>query len=427
MLYKNLSADELKNIETIQKKKMETYKSRGYNLNMARGKLSQEQLELSMPILKCLDENNIKETKNGIDVRNYGGNRGIDEARQFFADILSVDKDMVIVLDNSSLSLMYDCISFSYQFGLFGSQPWYKEKTKFLCPVPGYDRHFSICELFGIEMIPIETDRNGPDMEKVKAYVETDPQIKGIFCVPKYSNPSGITYSRQTVTDFAALTPAAPDFRIYWDNAYIVHGFKEKKDNLLNIFDACCEHNSADMVLEFASTSKITFPGAGISCIASTKSNLDQIIKFMSYRKIGPNKVNQLRHCLFLNSVDKLKQHMEKHAEILRPRFEFIADVLQREIEPLGIGRFTNPNGGYFISFNSINGCAKRIVSLCKEAGLTLTDAGATYPYKNDPHDSNIRIAPTYPAFDELKLSMEIFVAAVKLASAQKLLENNKL
>lgn len=311
-------------------------------------------------------------------------------------------------------------------FGVLGSTPWCKlDKVKFLCPVPGYDRHFAITEQFGIEMINVPMTCDGPDMDLVEKYVNEDPAVKGIWCVPKYSNPQGYTYSNETVKRFASLKPAAEDFRIYWDNAYAIHDlYEDKNDQLLEILGECEKAGNADMVYEFVSTSKVTFPGSGISALASSKANLDSIKDTMTIQTIGPDKLNQLRHVLYFKNIDGMKAHMMKHAAIMRPKFEAIEEVLSKELDGLEIGSWTKPNGGYFISFEAMEGCAKEIVSKCKEAGVVLTGAGATYPYKKDPKDSNIRIAPTFPSEEELSIATDLFVLCVKLVSAEKLLKS---
>lgn len=423
MTYKEMTKNELKENLDILYSKLKKFKDKNLKLDMSRGKPCTEQIELSAHMLELPSIYDLSKTKDGIDTRNYGLLTGINEAKKLFSDILSVPSENIIVGGNSSLSLMFDCISFSYQFGIFGNTPFNKlKKVKFLCPTPGYDRHFAICELFGIEMINIEMDENGPCMDKVKSLVENDESVKGIWCVPKYSNPTGTTYSKDTVLKFAALKPAAKDFRIYWDNAYIIHHLNDNHDELFNIFDACAEYQNEDLVLEFSSTSKMTFPGAGLACIASSKKNIDAFKNILFYRTIGPDKINQLRHCLFFNSIENLENHMKNHAKIIKPKFDIVIDYLKREITPLGIGEYTNPNGGYFISFNSLDGCAKRIYDLCLDAGLILTEPGATFPYHNDKDDKNIRIAPTFPPIEELKQAMEIFCTATKIASIEKLL-----
>ena len=369
-----------------KKKKLETelsklnkeyieFQNMKLNLNMARGKPCPDQLELSSNMIEKINYSQLAKTGSGIDTRNYGELTGIPEAKKLFSSILNVPDDMIIVGGNSSLNLMYNYVDMAMQFGLLGKTPWNKlDNVKFLCPVPGYDRHFAICELFNIEMINIEMTEYGPNMNQVKQLVESDPSIKGIWCVPKYSNPSGITYSDDVVMQFASLKPAAPDFRILWDNAYVIHHLSENHDSLLNIFDECKKTDSEDMVIEFCSTSKVTFPGAGISALAASESNIKDIIKVMSKQTIGYDKINQLRHCIFFNSSEKLIKHMEAHAKILKPKFDLVINKLNSQIAPLNIGKWTTPKGGYFISFDSLNGCGKRIYELCKQAGVILTN-----------------------------------------------------
>jgi DNA-binding transcriptional MocR family regulator len=388
---------------------------------MARGKPGAEQLALSLPMLNSLTAEDAAEISS--DYFNYGELEGIAEAKELFAPMLGVSPENVIVFGNSSLNIMYDTVSRAYNFGVAkGAKPW-KDcgKIKWLCPVPGYDRHFAITELFGFEMINIPTDENGPDMDMVEKLVSEDESIKGIWCVPMYSNPTGVTYSDEVVKRMAALKPAAEDFRIFWDNAYCIHHLTDTPDSLLNIYDELKKNGSEDMVYMFASTSKVTFPGSGVAVMAASKNNLSYIKSTMTIQTIGHDKLNMLRHVRFFKNFDNVKAHMEKHRAILEPRFNIVTETLEKEIAPLGIGSWVKPNGGYFVSFDSIPGCAKRIVALCKEAGVVLTGAGATYPYGKDPEDKNIRIAPTYPSAEELQKAMDIFVCAVKLASAEKL------
>lgn len=423
--YEELSKEELK---SLQKDLNEQYKeacAKGLKLNMARGLPSAKQLDMEADFFDTLYPSSSFISEAGIDCRNYGELTGIHEARKLMADMMEVDDDEIFVFGNSSLNIMYDTVCRSVVFGVCGSTPWSKlPKVKFLCPVPGYDRHFAITEQFGIEMINIPMTSEGPDMDLVEKYVNNDPAVKGIWCVPKYSNPSGVTYSDETVKRFAALKPAAEDFRIYWDNAYAIHHlYNGKEDKLLEILGECKAAGNPDMVFKFCSTSKVTFPGSGIAALASSKKNLDYIKSIVTIQTIGHDKLNQLRHVRYFKDIEGMKHHMKKHAEIIRPKFNLVISTLTKELAPLKIGTWTNPNGGYFVSFNAMNGCAKNIVNMCKEAGVTLTGAGATYPYHKDPDDSNIRIAPTFPPIEELAKALEIFVLCVKLASVNKLLE----
>ncbi|MDE6714308.1 MAG: aminotransferase [Lachnospiraceae bacterium] len=422
--YKNMSEEELNVLKTELTKQYEDVKGKGLKLNMARGLPSAEQLDMEADFFNTLHPESDFYSEAGIDCRNYGELTGITEARKLMADMMEVSPDEVIVFGNSSLNIMYDTVCRSVVLGVCGSTPWCKlDKVKFLCPVPGYDRHFAITEQFGMEMINIPLHDDGPDMDMVEKYVNNDPAVKGIWCVPKYSNPSGITYSDEVVRRFANLKPAAEDFRIYWDNAYTIHHlYNGKEAELLEILEECKKAGNPDMVFKFCSTSKVTFPGSGIAALAASENNLAFVKKVITIQTIGHDKLNQLRHVRYFKNIDGMKAHMKKHAAIVRPKFELVIDVLKKELESLEIGTWTNPNGGYFISFNSLPGCAKRIVAMCKDAGVTLTGAGAAYPYKKDPEDSNIRIAPTYPSMEELAKALEVFVICVKLASVESLL-----
>ena len=424
MLYTQMTREQLSAEKQKLEKEYDAYKAKGLKLDMSRGKPAPEQLNLSLDmLLHCLDGN--YKSSNGIDCRNYGVLDGIPEAKALFTEMLGVNNDEIIVGGNSSLQLMYDTLIRAMQLGVLGSdKPWCKyESVKFLCPAPGYDRHFAICEALGIEMIPVAYKEDGPDMDEVERLAASDESIKGIWCVPMYSNPTGITYSDEVVKRFAALKPAASDFRIFWDNAYCVHHLSDTdRDHLLNIIDECKKAGNPDLVLEFTSTSKISFPGGGLAVIAASKANIDFIKSQMTYQTIGFDKLNQLRHAKYFKDFNGIQEHMRHHAAIIQPKFNVVLYALDKEIAPLGIGSWKKPKGGYFISFNSLDGCAKRIVSLAKEAGVVMTGAGATYPYGKDPHDSNIRIAPTFPSVEELSTAMEIFCVCVKLASVEKLL-----
>ncbi|MDO4633219.1 MAG: aminotransferase [Eubacteriales bacterium] len=422
--YQEMSREELLTLKAALEEEYKTEEAKGLSLNMARGKPGISQLELAMPMLDVLNGISDMNTILGNDTRNYGDLDGIGECRRLMAAMMEVEKDNVIVCGNSSLNIMYDTISRSMNFGVNGSTPWCRlDKVKFLCPVPGYDRHFKITEVFGIEMINIPMDENGPDMDLVEQYVNNDPAVKGIWCVPKYSNPTGISYSDEVVRRFANLKPAAEDFRIYWDNAYCIHHlYEDIHDNVLNILEECKKAGNEDMVYIFASTSKISFPGSGVSAIATSKANLDFILSKMTVQTIGHDKINQLRHARFFKDIDGLNEHMKKHGALLRPKFEAVLKELDAELAGLGIGTWVKPRGGYFISFNAMPGCAKAIVSKCKDLGVIMTGAGATYPYGKDPQDSNIRIAPSFPTPEEMAVAAKVFTLCVKLASVEKLL-----
>ena len=424
--YSELSKEELLTLKADLEAKFEEEKGKGLKLDMSRGKPSTEQLNLSMGMMDVLTSDSNLVCEEGVDCRNYGVLDGIKEAKQLLADMMEIPKDNIVIFGNSSLNVMFDTVSRCMTHGVLGSTPWCKlDKVKFLCPVPGYDRHFSITEYFGIEMIPVPMTMEGPDMDVVEELVNNDSAVKGIWCVPKYSNPQGITYSDETVHRFAKLKPAAEDFRIFWDNAYGIHHlYEDKQDYLLEILMECKKEGNPDMVYKFSSTSKISFPGSGIAAIGASDANLAEIRKQMKIQTIGHDKVNQLRHARFFKDIHGMVQHMKKHADIMRPKFDIVLETLENEIGGLGIGSWIAPRGGYFISFDSMDGCAKKIVAKAKEAGLVMTPAGATFPYGKDPHDSNIRIAPSYPTVEELKLATEIFILSIKLVSIDKLLES---
>ena len=394
---------------------------------MSRGKPCKEQLDLSMGMMDVLNSEADLMCREGVDCRNYGVLSGIREARELLAAVNEVSPQDIMIYGNSSLNVMYDTVSRSMTHGVCGSTPWCKlDSVKFLCPVPGYDRHFAICEHFGIEMIPIPMTVDGPDMDLVQRYVESDPAVKGIWCVPKYSNPQGYSYSDETVRRFAALNPAAEDFRIYWDNAYNVHHLydePEKQDVILEILGECARAGHPDMVYKFVSTSKISFPGSGVAALATSQKNKDEIKAALAIQTIGFDKLNELRHVRFFKNLDGIKAHMKKHAAILRPKFELVERIFEEELEGYGIGTFTRPRGGYFISFESLEGCAKKIVARAKAAGVTLTGAGAAYPYGRDPQDTNIRIAPSFPSLEDLEEAARLFVLCVKIESIDKILE----
>ena len=424
--YSKLTKEELKKLKGQLEKQFEEVKAKGIHLDMSRGKPSKAQLDLSNGLMDVLNGDSDLVSSDGVDCRNYGVLDGITEARKLLADMSEVPERNILIYGNSSLNVMFDTVSRAMTHGIMGSTPWCKlDKVKFLCPVPGYDRHFAITEYFGIEMINVPLLPTGPDMDMVEKLVAEDPAIKGIWCVPKYSNPQGITYSDDTVYRFANLKPAAKDFRIFWDNAYCVHHlYEDKQDYLLEILMECKKAGNPDMVYKFSSTSKISFPGSGIAAIAASDANLADIRKQMRIQTIGHDKLNQLRHARYFGNIHGMVQHMKKHADILRPKFDIVLKTLDKELGGLGIGSWLAPRGGYFISFDSMDGCAKAIVAKAKEAGLIMTGAGATFPYGKDPKDSNIRIAPSYPTVEELKVATKIFVLSVKLVSIDKLLQS---
>ena len=420
--FKSLSKEQLNAIIDELQTRYEAFKAQNLKLDMTRGKPCTEQLDLSMDMLD-IKSSELKKADDGTDARNYGGLDGLPEAKALFGEMLGVAANEIIIGGNSSLNLMYDAVSRAMLLGIMGSTPWSKlEKVKFLCPSPGYDRHFAICELFGIEMVIVDMKQDGPDMDAVERLVSSDDSIKGIWCVPKYSNPDGITYSDEVVDRFAALKPAAKDFRIFWDNAYCVHDLSDEPDQLKNILAACKAAGNPDMVYMFASTSKISFSGAGVAVMAGSVDNMNYIKKSLTIQTIGHDKVNQLRHVKYFKNMDGIKSHMKKHAEILKPKFDTVLGILEKELAGKNIASWNKPNGGYFISLNTMNNCAKEVATMALEAGVVLTKAGATYPYGKDPQDRNIRIAPTLPPIEELKKAIEILAICVQLVSAKKLL-----
>lgn len=424
--YQEMTKEELLEQKEMLEKKYVDAKGKGLKLDMSRGKPSVAQLDMTMGIMSILDKDTDMKAQDGTDCRNYGMMDGIPEAKKLMADMMGVaSAENVIVCGNASLSIMYDTVSRHMTHGVMGHTPWCKlDKVKFLCPVPGYDRHFAVTEHFGIEMINVPMTPNGPDMDIVEKLVSEDESIKGIWCIPKYSNPQGITYSDETVRRFAALQPAAKDFRIFWDNAYVIHHlYEDKQEKILDILEECEKAGNPDMVYEFASTSKVSFAGAGISAMAASKANIVEARKSMTIQTIGFDKVNQLRHVRYFKDLDGMMAQMKRHADIIRPKFEAVISILEKELGGLGIGSWIRPYGGYFISFDAMEGCAKAIVAKCKEAGVVLTGAGATFPYKKDPKDSNIRIAPSFPTPEEMAAAAELFVLCVKLVSVDKLLQ----
>ena len=419
--YAEMTKEELQELRKQLSTKYREYQGKDLRLDMSRGKPSVDQLDLSMGMMDVLSSDDDLTCEDGTDCRNYGVLDGIKEAKELLGDMMEVHPDQIIIYGNSSLNVMYDTVSRSMTQGVMGNTPWCKlDKVKFLCPVPG---HCAITEYFGIEMINVPMTPTGPDMDIVEELIANDDSIKGIWCVPKYSNPQGISYSDETVRRFARLKPAAPDFRIYWDNAYTIHHlYDHDQDHLIEILAECKRAGNPDLVYKFASTSKVSFPGSGIAAIACIQNNLVDIKKQLKIQTIGHDKVNQLRHVRFFGDIHGMVEHMRKHADIMRPKFEAVIEILERELGGLGIGSWTSPKGGYFISFDSLDGCAKSIVGRCKKAGLIMTGAGATYPYGKDPHDSNIRIAPSYPPLSDLILAMELFALCVKIVSIDKLL-----
>lgn len=423
--YQDLSNEALQQKYNTLQDAYEAIASQQLQLDMSRGKPCTEQLDLSQPMLDIITSSSTVKTENGTDARNYGVLDGIPEAKALFASILDVEPKQVIVGGNSSLTLMHDSI---VQFLLHGvseeATPWIKQdNVKFLCPSPGYDRHFTICEALGIEMIPVAMTPEGPDMDEVEKLVAADSQIKGIWCVPKYSNPDGFTYSDAVVDRLAGMQTAADDFRIFWDNAYIVHHLTEEPDELKNIMTAVVDAGNPDRVMEFTSTSKVTFPGSGVAALASSEKNITFYKKHLSVQSIGSDKLNQMRHVAFLKDKDTLSAHMKKHAEILAPKFQTVLTILEEKLGGKNIADWTNPKGGYFISLNTMEGCAKDVVELAKKAGVTLTGAGATYPYGKDPYDRNIRIAPTLPPTEELKKAIDVLCLCVEMVSINRLLQ----
>ena len=423
--YKEMSKEQLLHEKDMLEQKFKEVQAKNLKLDMSRGKPSAAQLNLSNGMMDVLNSNSDMVCESGVDCRNYGVMDGIPEARKLLADMSEVPEKDILIYGNSSLNVMFDIVARAMVMGVCGHTPWSKldKPVKFLCPVPGYDRHFGITEFFGIEMINVPLLPTGPDMDMVEKLVSEDPYIKGIWCVPKYSNPSGVSYSDDTVLRFAHLKPAAPDFRIYWDNAYSIHHlYDDDQDVILELLSECEKAGNPDLVYKFIPTSKVSFPGSGIAAMAASEANLADARRYMNYQTIGHDKLNQLRHVRFFKDMDGMREHMRKHAAILRPKFEAVLDVLDRELGGLEIGSWSRPKGGYFISFDALPGCAKAIVAKAKEAGVIMTKAGATYPYGKDPQDSNIRIAPSFPTPEDLATAAEVFVLSVKLVSIDKIL-----
>lgn len=423
--YKDRSKEELLQEKAALEAKYEEFKALGLKLDMSRGKPSTAQLDLSMGMMDVLDCFTDLRCEAGIDCRNYGVMDGIPEAKRLLGELNEVPADQIIIYGNSSLNVMFDILAHAFSHGVLGHTPWCRQgQVKFLCPVPGYDRHFAITEFFGLEMINVPMTPEGPDMDLVEKLVSEDESIKGIWCVPKYSNPQGYTYSDETVRRFARLKPAAKDFRIFWDNAYNVHHlYDDDQDVILELLSECAKAGNPDMVYKFVSTSKISFPGSGVAAVAASKANLDDIRKQLTVQTIGHDKLNQLRHVRYFKNIQGIEKQMKKHAAIMRPKFEAVLEMLDKELTGLEIGTWTKPHGGYFVSFDALEGCAKAIVAKAKEAGVVMTSAGATFPYGKDPQDSNIRIAPSFPPIEELVKACELFILCVKLVSIDKILE----
>lgn len=417
---KDMTKEELAQWEIYLRRKYAEYQSQDLHLDMSRGKPGVQQLDLTLDMLECVNARDGYTAENGLDVRNYGLLDGLPEVKALFGQILGIDADQVIVGGNSSLNMMFDYISTAFSRGVCGHTPWCQQgEVKFLCPAPGYDRHFAVTEYFGIKLIPVDMTPYGPDMDQVEKWI-ADPLVKGMWCVPMYSNPDGITYSDSTVRRIAAMKPAAEDFRLMWDNAYCLHHLEEEGDTLLNIYPELVKNHNEDMVIEFTSTSKISFPGSGVAALAASPANVADVKQRMTVQTIGHDKLNMLRHIRYFKDLDGIKRHMKLHAAILRPRFRVVLDTLEKRLGDMNIAHWHQPRGGYFVSVNVADGCAKRVVQLLKEAGVVMTPAGATYPYGNDPRDRNIRIAPSYPSVEELAVAMELFCLCTELAYVEK-------
>ncbi len=426
--FSEMSPEELKALIAAEQKKLDHWSDMDLTLDLTRGKPNQAQLDLSSGMLNIISDRGDCFSASGLDCRNYGILDGLPETKKLFSDLLDIPAKNILVLGNSSLNVMYDTIVRAMLFGVAGGhEPWCRQgRIKFICPSPGYDRHFTICREMGIEMVPVKMNDDGPDMNEVYNIACSDPSVKGMWCVPKFSNPEGITYSDEVVEQIAMMKPAAPDFRIFWDNAYVVHELYDENVPLANIFELAKQYGTEDNIFYFASTSKITFPGSGLAIMAASDKNLEQIRPIIATQTIGYDKINQMRHVKFFKNADGIRAHMRLHAAILRPKFELVENKFEEILGGLGIAHWTKPRGGYFISLYVNNGCARRVYQLARSVGVTLTTAGSTYPYGRDPYDANLRIAPSYPELDELSQAIEILCSCIKVACAEKILKDNQ-
>ncbi len=424
--FNEMTADELHNVIATEQAKLDKWSEMNLTLDLTRGKPNQAQLDLSSKMLNIVSDRGDCFSASGLDCRNYGILDGLPETKQLFSDLLGIPSERILVLGNSSLNVMYDTMVRAMLFGVAGGyEPWSRQgRIKFICPSPGYDRHFTICRTLGIEMIPVKLNADGPDMDEVYNIACSDPSVKGMWCVPKFSNPEGVTYSDEVVDMIAAMHPAAPDFRIFWDNAYAVHELYDEDVHLADIFAKAKEYGTEDNIFYFASTSKITFPGSGLAIMAASEKNLEQIRPIIATQTIGYDKINQMRHVKFFENADGIRAHMKRHADIIRPKFELVESLFHKYLDGTDVAHWSEPRGGYFISLYVPEGCARRVYQLARSVGVTLTTAGSTYPYGRDPHNSNLRIAPTFLEPEELKQAIEILCSCIKLASAEKILKS---